>query len=472
MPRQNTYLLVALGTCFLLLVTTNSWKRPPVHSGIVWRSLSSSGTSTAEAEPEGQSETRPTPEAENEPEPESDQTTATTQQPEPEATPENPPLSHLSGTPAWSLHSTLWRVLFLLLAVTSTLLLLYFCSSHDTQFRSSSLNTVQLSLVAVLSITRAVVFSTDPYNLQDLEHPYFPIIVYGMAFPCINGLVLAMTFASKNLLHAILHLERLQHDMLWKRRTTFVGIVFVQFLFQFVSDVVLSTSRNPATSSTPGLLQTVPPLLISCHLFFDIYGIALGLMLAQQIQDLSRAMMTMTTMTTMTKSKASKAGVLKNCQKSAHVLRPLVVVCILHFAYLICSLLYVIFYATSGLGDVNRFLSFHNVQRTLEMMTGICHIVAVWNATMRQRRRKKRVAKEKSILLRQQRFNNRGDNRGDNSSKRVAGMHTELLIDHSHSQPAGKSKDSRKGKTNRKRIWQWWRWRWKRKRKRKQKRRT
>ena len=67
-----------------------------------------------------------------------------------------------------------------------------------------------------------------------------------------------------------------------QNKHVFVGIVLLQVLFQCISDVVISSARDPATSSA-ALVAAVPPLLISCHLFFDVYGIVLGVFLAKQV---------------------------------------------------------------------------------------------------------------------------------------------------------------------------------------------
>ena len=67
-----------------------------------------------------------------------------------------------------------------------------------------------------------------------------------------------------------------------QNKHVFIGIVLLQVLFQCISDVVIASARDPTTSSD-ALVAAVPPLLISCHLFFDVYGIVLGVFLGKQV---------------------------------------------------------------------------------------------------------------------------------------------------------------------------------------------
>ena len=67
-----------------------------------------------------------------------------------------------------------------------------------------------------------------------------------------------------------------------QNKHVFIGIVLLQVLFQCISDLVIASSRDPTTSSD-ALVAAVPPLLISCHLFFDVYGIVLGVFLGKQV---------------------------------------------------------------------------------------------------------------------------------------------------------------------------------------------
>ena len=67
-----------------------------------------------------------------------------------------------------------------------------------------------------------------------------------------------------------------------QNKHVFIGIVLLQVLFQCISDLVIASARDPTTSSD-ALVAAVPPLLISCHLFFDVYGIVLGVFLGKQV---------------------------------------------------------------------------------------------------------------------------------------------------------------------------------------------
>ena len=71
-------------------------------------------------------------------------------------------------------------------------------------------------------------------------------------------------------------------DLLAQNKHVFIGIVLLQVLFQCISDLVIASARDPTTSSD-ALVAAVPPLLISCHLFFDVYGIVLGVFLGKQV---------------------------------------------------------------------------------------------------------------------------------------------------------------------------------------------
>ena len=361
----------------------------------------------------GEPESEPEPESESEPESEPEQV------PEAEALPETPPLFQLGTSTTWTFHTVFWTISFAILTVLSFSCMVFFWVKKEAEFRSFTLNSVQLYLVFILAISRTIVFFSDPYNVHQPAAPHFPIILYGLAFPAVNGLVLTMTLASKSLLHSIQHMERRKGDLLQQHQTLFIFIVMVQVVFQMISDVVISFARDP-TTQTKDLTAAVPPLLISCHLFFDIYGLLLGCLLSTQIKNLfvlqqarSKAMQKMqkkktrssvvATTTTNNSSRMSGSRMLSNLKSKSKAdpllqfLRPLVVVCVLHFGYVGSSLAYIAVYSSGQLNQVSVFLSFHNFQRSLEIIAGVSHLYFCARTALRKMFRKQRIKREKLL---------------------------------------------------------------------------
>jgi len=183
----------------------------------------------AEPEPESESEPKPETTPETKPEPEAEPEAEAEAEAEP--FPESPP--SVLKVASFATHTLLWSIAFALLTVVSFGFILFFLINKEAEFRSFSLNSVQLLLVFVLGLSRLVTFTTgnlklscpppptkqnswftthpfflllslaphpcvlpsspfpdpDPYNINDPTRPYFPIIFYGFAFPAINGLV-------------------------------------------------------------------------------------------------------------------------------------------------------------------------------------------------------------------------------------------------------------------------------------------
>jgi hypothetical protein len=327
------------------------------------------------------------PERENEPEPE--------EEPLPENLPENPPLEKLAGAPMWRTHTTGWLAVFAATSPLCVAQLAYLCCKLPS-YRRFSLGTINLSLVILLSVSRCVVLAVDPYNVEHPSAPFLPLVVYGLGFPATNGLVLTMTLAAKNLVWSVFHLERVNGGMLYRRQAAFVTILLVQFVFQFLVDIVVGVSRQ-ALGADRALAAAIPSLVISCHLLFDAFGIVLGIFLMKQIATLQNHIQKVEIEA---QGKVEGQGTTAPAAASplTAFLLPLRFVAALHFVYVGCSFAFIFLYGGGQMGELEAFLGIKNSKTVVEFSLIVVHVLFAFRlARIKLRRRQRRLERSSTV---------------------------------------------------------------------------
>ena len=329
----------------------------------------------AEPEPEAQ------PEAKAEAEPPACSCGAEPE-PEPEAFPETPPESVLLPLGAWPAHYLFWGTLFAVFAIVTAALLVILCIKIKV-YRGVTMASANLVLSFVICLSRALVLYIDPYNVRADRRsaPHFAIVLSGLAFPCMNGLVLTMTIATWTLVDAITKTKRIIGDVLYRQRHLFFGILLCQFVFQLTTDLLVAAVRQDP-SEDPSLTSAVPALIISCHLFFDLYGLVLAVFKIRLLRNLSDKI-------SEERSKLSNAAQVSEGRRAVFrslqlVFRMCAIACALHIAYVAGSLSFLSLYATGRLGDAVPFLFLHNVKRCVEAFAIVAHVgYTMYNAKRR-----------------------------------------------------------------------------------------